>query len=219
MKVVVCIPTHDRWVSDFGMSLAFLVDEIHANPPPGLTHFTMATRKSSLLPVQRHWLAEYAVKEGATHILWFDTDMCFPRKALHMLAKHKQPIVGANYSKKFGPYLHTAQGMDDKPIITRKDSTGLTPAKHLGFGCLLVETRVFKEVPTPWFPIGWEPNAKTYFGEDVFFFHAARKAGFQPYVDHDLSKQVMHFGDYAYTTDLYEEIEADKAEHAKWAAE
>lgn len=211
MKLSICIPTHDSWKSDFGMSYGFLIAELATNPPVDGFDLELVARKSSLLPVQRHALAEQAIKNKATHILFLDTDMIFPRNVVHRLLKWNKPIVGANYSKKFPPFIHTSQGMDNKPCVTRADKTGLEPVKHMGMGVCLLETRIFESLPKPWFPIGWEPTKEQYFGEDVFFFQRCREHGFQPYVDHDVSKEVGHIGEFVYSTDLYEEIESDPA--------
>lgn len=217
MKLSVCIPTHDSWKEAFGTSYGFLIAELASNPPGGiLENLDLITRKSSLLPAQRHNLAQAALDAGSTHILWLDTDMVFPRTTLNRLYAHDKDIVGCNYSRKYPPFIHTAQGMDNKPCITRESSTGLEPVMHVGMGVCLMKTEVFRKVPMPWFPMGWEPNMKQYFGEDIFFFNRCREAGYQPYVDHDLSKEVGHCGDFVYTTDLYSDIEADKDEAKAW---
>jgi hypothetical protein len=50
----------------------------------------------------RNHLADVAVNviDGASHILFLDSDMTFPPDTLQRLLDHKVPIVGADYVKR-----------------------------------------------------------------------------------------------------------------------
>jgi hypothetical protein len=52
----------------------------------------------------------------------------------------------------------------------------------------------------PWFHIPWnEKELKFDCGEDIYFCRKARKAGHKIYLDHDLSKEIAHIGQYEFT--------------------
>lgn len=48
----------------------------------------------------------------------------------------------------------------------------------------------------PLFSMPW--NGSDYLGEDVFFFMRLEEAGVPVFVDHDLSNQIAHVGEYGY---------------------
>jgi hypothetical protein len=70
-----------------------------------------------------------------------------------------------------------------------------------GFGFALIERQVFEAVPMPRFLHTYDAASKTYSTEDLPFYTAASKAGFQTWVDHDLSKKLRHNGNFQYTWD------------------
>jgi len=61
-----------------------------------------------------------------------------------------------------------------------------------------VKRQVFLETPKPWFYFYELPGGKT-LGEDVHFCVAAHDAGFETWVDHELSQEIGHVGQYTYT--------------------
>ena len=52
----------------------------------------------------RTWLVNEAIKKGATHILFIDSDMLFPENTLRQLLSHKKEIVGVEYNKREFPH-------------------------------------------------------------------------------------------------------------------
>lgn len=172
---------------------------------PGI-RLMFVQERGTILASMRSYLAEDAVKKGATHILWVDADMVFPADALIRLLKHKKPIVAANYSQRRAPCEPVAKQMDGKHwLYTDHMSTGLEAAIACGMGLMLTETGVFVGLPRPWFDCGEvdivEKTGKPgLIGEDFWFCYAANaQLGVHPYIDHDLSKQVGHVGEYIYT--------------------
>lgn len=209
-KIFVCIPCHDRWVLGFGFDLAHLVGHFVGNPyqrdaedplPALAIHYCMTT----ILPDGRQKLVELAKEQGATHILWLDSDMRFPKETLHMLLAHDKAIVGCNYMARRLPHMMTAR-KDGAPLISTPDDHGLAEVEHMGFGVLLTAIEVF-DGPGPHFAFGWMKNAEGKLqpiGEDVFFCRNARKAGHQIWVDQDLSRAIGHCGEFTFTHDLME---------------
>ena len=63
--------------------------------------------------------------------------------------------------------------------------TGLHPVAGSGSGGLLISRKVLNTLKPPYFEVGRvRPDELS---EDFWFFHKAREAGFQPYVDFDLA--------------------------------
>jgi hypothetical protein len=63
---------------------------------------------------------------------------------------------------------------------------------------MLCKAEVFKKTPKPWFWFYSLKNGKT-LGEDVHFCIAAHDAGFETWVDHGLSNEIGHIGQYTYS--------------------
>jgi hypothetical protein len=78
----------------------------------------------------------------------------------------------------------------------------------MGFGMVWVATDVFRAMPKPWFSHEWLPDQEVFRGEDYYFFERAREAGFECYVDHDLSKEVGHIGSFTFNPVMLEAKEA-----------
>jgi hypothetical protein len=92
----------------------------------------------------------------------------------------------------------TAWVAPDVPVVTTPDSTGLEKAWRTGFAVVMVKAEVFAAMDAPYFGLEFVPEKDQFRGEDYVFFDRARAAGFELYVDHDLSKQVNHMGGFAY---------------------
>lgn len=171
----------------------------------------------TLIHHQRNDLAKMSLAGGYSHILWIDDDMRFPKDSLERLLSHKVPIVGVNYPKRQPPCEFTASEIvePNRKLITFDDSTGLAPVEALGFGMVLMETAMLMKLPKPWFDMPYDKDKDEHTGEDVYFCTRARLAGYDIYVDHDLSKFIMHTG-----TMEYNHIHAlDAWEHVQRAAE
>lgn len=134
-----------------------------------------------------------------THFLSVEDDMGFSADCLHLLARHKVPIVGANYSTNKGNRQRFTAAGFDKPCITSEESTGLEEVSLLPQGLTLVAREVYEALPHPWFLMGYSPESGKYVYQDYYFSKIAREAGFKLYVDHDVSKRIVHTGPYNYT--------------------
>jgi hypothetical protein len=83
----------------------------------------------------------------------------------------------------------------------------LEEVSNLGLGiCLIKVTALAKmnqaakakgESVYPLFMIG-QAGPDAWFSEDSYFFNKAREAGLSLYVDHDLSREVGHIGEFEY---------------------
>lgn len=201
--VAVCIPSGDSWAPEFGMSLANLAMFMNVERVPGFDgqKVDIYLKKSSLVMANREQLVQAALKNPmTTHILFVDTDQEFPPYTIHQLVQHRLPLVAANISTRAlpaGTNSRYSGTVDD--VVTSLGVSGLEEVWSVGTGLMLLERKVFEAIPQPWFMPGWVPEANDYVGEDVMFVQKVRKAGIKLMVDHDLSVQIGHWGNYRYT--------------------
>ena len=159
----------------------------------------------------RQGLAEVALEQGADYIMWFDADMRFPKDIIFRLLRHRKQMVGINYSTRTMPPSFVAikqcgwePGDDGIRLETTEDSTGLEQVEAIGFGAVLMSTTVFDGLHNPrgpegpWFWNKWLPDKQQSAGEDVVFCDYMNKAGVEVWVDHDLSKECSHIGNFEY---------------------
>lgn len=205
-KLCVCIPSGFEVKTDFALSLTHLCLHMSRTAVPGYTQTTLITanKRSSVLPALRESLIEDALRNECTHALFVDSDQCFPPDTVHRLAAHHKPVVGANIALKCLPSQPSARNSytERKPVYSN-GKTGLERVKYLGFGVTLLHLGIFARMQRPWFAFSWAKDVG-HIGEDITFFDQLDKLGVPVYVDHDLSLQVGHCGDFMYT---HEDIE------------
>lgn len=153
---------------------------------------------STYIHVGREHFLEAALKQGATHVLWLDSDMSVPRETAVLLAMHDQPVVACNYRVRQASGLFTAC-RDEHRITTQAESTGLEAVEYCGMGAMLMRAEVVAGLGRPWFRHGLNEFGGD-IGEDVMFCRGLGRAGYTIYIDHDLSKRVNHIGQHTYRT-------------------
>lgn len=200
IRVCVAIPSGDQVAAGFMYDLATL------------TGATMAARRDidlrlshvqgTIIHTARRDLVRMALKGDCTHILFLDSDMRFPRGTLLRLLSHGVPIVGANYPTRrhpSRPVSFVSDKSDKDRVYTELESTGLQEVDSTGFGVMLIDMDVFRNLPEPWFSFEWR-TPQHMVGEDVYFSRKVRaELGLPTLIDHDLSKQVKHIGIHEYT--------------------
>lgn len=202
LKILVAVPSSGKWHSATSQCVAENVANFIRAKYEGEKDITVSSIVSSILPEARQRLVGEAWKWGATHLLFVDSDMAFPFDAFTRLVQHGMPIVGCNYARKNLMGLPTAYCEDDELIGSlygEKDSEGLRPVKHMGFGLCLIDMRVFEAIDFPFFMFEPTKDGFKFKGEDVYFFEKCREAGLTPMVDMALSEEVKHLGDFEYT--------------------
>lgn len=195
LRVAICLPCQDTVAAGFGLDLARLVGY---TAKQDIEH-TIIQNRGTIIPQQRATLVWAAQEYQATHVLWIDSDMRFPKDALARLLVHDQPVVACNYSRRRFPVLPTAEGGPNEFLFTNPESSGLVEVTKCGMGLMLVQMEVFASVNEPWFQLGYTRATKEYVGEDFYFCNRLKHAGYKILIDQDLSKEVRHCGEMEWT--------------------
>lgn len=187
--VAIAAPTRDMVHAGFAFDLARMIGRANVD-------ISLLNSQGTLIVNQRTDLAKEAIKMGATHVLFLDDDMRFPADALDRLLAHDKGIVAVNYPTRKFPIqpVAFANDTDLTRVHTNADSTGLEAVASVGMGVMLVKTEVFDKIGLPYFMIGFSVKTQEYTGEDIFFCRKARQAGYEVFIDHDLSKEIKHTG-------------------------
>jgi hypothetical protein len=196
--VAICIPSDDMVHAAFSLSLVHLIMHTLLAEKANLAGLTIQHIGSSLLPESRYSLVKKSLELGATHLLFLDSDMTFPQDTIIRMLEADKDVVGINAMARRPPYNLTAWYGPGRPVQTTQESEGLEKVWRTGFGVVMIKARVFEKLNAPYFDLEYVPEKDRFRGEDYFFFDAAREAGFELYIDQDLSKQVNHFGSFAF---------------------
>lgn len=189
-KVLIAVPCGDHVAAGFAQDLALLMGYTTFVRPD--TELALYFLRGTYLPRARAGLVQAAIDRAASHILWLDSDMRFPKDTLLQLLRHNQPIVAANYPMRIAPIVPTAvdgdlQGMYDA-------AEGLQVAKYCGMGVMLTAVEVFLKIGKPYFALGYSKISDDYSSEDTFFCQRARECGYSILIDPALSEHVKHCG-------------------------
>jgi len=217
LRILVCTPVYGDSVKrgyahSVAQAMAFFA-QVKSDVPKRID---IQMAYSSNLVENRHILVSRAFQFGATHLLFWDSDIKAPPDAIVRMVNHHLPIVAINYAKKEPEARPTAFiDTDDYvgPCYSQEQHTGLQAVSSCGFGLMLIETSVLQDLDTPLFQfsqVGAE-GVKTE-TEDVFFCRKARDAGYDIVIDHDLSKQCAHLGDWEYLCSHSDIAQAAKQE-------
>ena len=143
----------------------------------------------------RNLLSRYAVEKEASHILFVDSDMCFPDDTLDRLLEHDKEIVGANYFLRRSPKFSVVKFGNENNIMPASTTPqSLFECFSVGGGLVLVKTWVFAKLTKPlWYHDQYKGELM---GEDVYFCRNAHRSGFRVWCDGTL--KILHIGDYAY---------------------
>lgn len=212
MIVGVCVPCRDEVMTGFAFDFAKMIAyDARTRCADGKHGLKMYTMPGTLIFDQREKLVDVALKEGCDAVLFIDSDMRFPHDTIEILLSREQPIVGVNAVTRRKPVLPTAlrlmveRGKDGKVVrhkwekVDSMGKEGVEPVSALGFGVTMIRREVFEAMDRPWFDVGW--GGAGVVGEDVHFCIKAMEKGFQPQVDHSLSKFIGHIGTHEYRWD------------------
>jgi len=170
------------------MDWALEYAKIYRNAPPN-TYEVIAPEPQ--IDTAREKLAEIALSLNAKYIFWVDTDVIPPTDVIQRLMRHKISFVSGLYARRYHPcwnemlvkaknekgedgYISIPEGGYEKGSLVQCDA--------VGFGCVLMETDMLKDMEKPWFK--WsEHSAIRGNSEDFYFCRRAKQAGYKIWVD------------------------------------
>lgn len=159
----------------------------------------------SVPDVAREKIAQYAIANKFSHVMFIDSDMVFQADVMTKLLDYDLDIVSGLAFQRKPPYspclyemLRFAETDAERVKILTHYKRGLTEVEGCGmFGCL-IKTSVFEEIyKTERYIFSPYPG----YGEDLTFCLRARKAGFKIYAD--TSIQFGHLGKVICTEDSW----------------
>ena len=80
---------------------------------------------------------------------------------------------------------------------------------RFGCGIMLIDLSIMKGIQRPWFEICYSARNAQFIGEDWYFVGKVEKAGYDTYVDHSLSREIGHIGQFNFTHHNIPELPAD----------
>jgi len=188
--IAICIPTNGLLHSETAF---FLIEAIRYTEAYGYT-VDILMDLGTVLSSQRQFLARKSIDYyDADYIMWIDGDMTFPEDTIVKLIERNKNIVCATYSKRQEPFHPTAFAEID-PVVPVQISGDIKKVKYAGMGCMLVKRSVYQSIAPPWFPLTWHEATDSWHGEDMGFCTKAIDAGYDIWVDIDLSLKIGHLG-------------------------
>jgi hypothetical protein len=142
------------------------------------------------IDVSRDHLVELALKDGVQYVFFWDTDVLVPQNILSQLLSLYLPIAsGLYFAKTRNPCAYKKLPNGKIRPLTKEevDSAPIMEVDAVGGGCLLIDARVFKVVPKPWFKWELDPDAPEdeqigKHSEDIYFCLKAKRYGFPTYL-------------------------------------
>lgn len=151
---------------------------------------------------QRNILTKKAMEQGCTHLFFMDNDMVTPQHIVSRFLAYDKDIISTNYviKAKRGKCKFSCTDENFRTIDLKENDVGLKKVYIAPTGTMLIRTNVFKDIPYPYFfhSVIEHQGIKDEFGEDSHFCDSANKAGFDVWIDCDMSKQIEHIGKRAF---------------------
>lgn len=205
LNIAVCVPSMGTWDSKFGQSLSIMMAWTGFWRPEGVksVRIQLVNIESSMLVASRHQLCIEALRQGATHLLFLDSDIKFPKTLPQLMLNANKDVLAADYVVRTFPMQGVARDQQGKPFNPMKGK-GLREARFVGLGCVMIKAAVLKKLTPPLFMMEWIPEHNGYCGEDVYFSQLLQQAEVKCWVDLDLSRKIKHVGKFEYSWQMRE---------------
>lgn len=211
LKILIGVPSGQHWLAQFGVDLGSLMVNFYMKRVPGYQsqELRVANVRSSILPKNRMDIMNLARQADVDYLLFLDSDHSFPADLLHRLLAHDKQIVAANCVTKQIPAQTTARYRDADPKgapVYTDNKVGLERVWRVGTGVMLIRKDVIQAIPNSAWAMKYLPEADTFQGEDWTFCQACQEKNIPIFVDHDLSREVGHIGNFTFTHDYVGEL-------------
>jgi len=198
-KILIGVPSAGEWQSVTAESLL----KVFAATQQAGHQVALSRQDGSLLPNNRNALVQKALDNNFDYLFFADSDMIFHPNTVSTLVAQQKQIIGLNYlTRGSGRARFTAVTTDDKELVTSQRSAGNQRALMIATGAMLIDARVLADMRKrqlkltklpdyPWFNFAVGAQGKL-IGEDFSFCYTATQMGYEVWINHDMSKHVMH---------------------------
>ena len=173
MRLLVAVPTTDYVSAEFVKCLANLAMQLGRDGADAEVQVIGGT----LVYIARNRIANRAISDGFTHVLWLDSDMTFsPGIVDDLLFCGKDMVCGAFVSRRppYGPCVYT--DISDPANMKKVEHFGTEPFRVDGCGFAAVMTKVdLLEAVKANFGTCFNPTEK--YGEDLAFCDRVKGLG------------------------------------------
>lgn len=172
-KLLIGVPTLDYMNVEFVRSLTTLLMRLKDDG----VNFDLDIESGTLVYIARERIANKAINEEYSHVLWLDADMVFGPDLLDdLMFSGKAFVSGVYHARRKGYASCIFKGIDVGEVERFKEYPKETfEIAGCGFGCVLIETEIIRAVKraygTCFTPI------KNY-GEDLAFCKRCRDIGY-----------------------------------------
>lgn len=216
LNVVVAVPSMSTWHAEFAMCLIGMIGYFNNTRVKNahVQQLRVVNSRGSILPNLRLEGLKAAKAHDASHILWIDSDHEFPVDLLNRLLAREKDVVAINHVTKTFPACPTGRSFSKdnsrgEVVFTDPASTGLEKVWRIGTGTMLMSKRAYSQVPHEAFGMIYEREADSFRGEDWGLCAALEEVGCPIYVDHDLSLECSHIGNFRYSHEFVGQVVKD----------
>ena len=134
----------------------------------------------------RNIIAKQAIAMNADKVLFISDDVIPPPRIFEMLNRHQKELVtGIYWTKETNPKPYIWRGQMQGPYEDWKFGE-FFEIDWAGVDALLIDTKVFRKIPYPWFSHNWTWSENLKFSlatEDQYFYAKAKEYGYKLYCD------------------------------------
>lgn len=155
MKLLIATPAYGGMITT-GYFLSFLETYDYLNQAK-IENNVLTLANESLIPRGRNYCADYALRNGFTHLLFIDADLVWTWEKARMLVESGRDIVGGTYPVKVFPLTLNLNVLPEHKDIFGKDrqqdnylelckqadERGELEVKHIPTGFMMINCKVF----------------------------------------------------------------------------
>lgn len=200
-KLMIGIPSMAEWKAKTSLSIGLLMVNLAFPQKEYDHHYIVQNERGSILPQLRQGLVDKALKENATHLLMIDSDMTFPETLATDWMREDFPVIAANCPTKSVPCHPTARYFDGKTgaaVYSDLATQRYERVWRVGTGIMMLRRDALEALPRPCFTPYWHEEQDRYVYEDWKLCEHLEALDIPIRVDHQVSMEVGHIGDYEF---------------------
>lgn len=202
-KLAVGICSHGNTPPDFSGVLLNLVAETTKAPSPFSFIEVKHKKQCSLLSLGRQQILDECIGGDYTHLFFLDDDMVCPPDTIKRLHARGKRCIGVNSLRKDPQRLTYTAKFAGGEQVKSKGLKGIEEVGGVGLAMFFLDLDAVRKIPKPHFEVIWNEELKTYKGEDYYFQQKLKNSGEKIFIDHELSNECGHIGQFVYSYSMY----------------